>query len=208
MSQEVVLPEMFTGIIQEIGTVMKTERSKGLVRLAIHAPKTASRINQLESVAVNGVCLTAVRVGGGMCVFELIPETQRLTNLRCVRSGSCVNLEPSLSVADRLNGHIVLGHVDGLGTVVRRRQLQGELVLEIKVASDIGRFMIPKGSVTIDGVSLTVASTVGCSRLRVHLIPETLRQTTLAHSKVKDLVNIEIDYVAKLIWQYVKQLAS
>ena len=194
---------MFTGIIQELGTVGRVERSKGLTRLLIHAPKTASKIGRLESVAVNGVCLSVVDVRQQAMVFEAIPETQRLTTLGTVRSGDRVHIEPSLSVTDRLGGHLVFGHVDAMGTVVRRHQAAGELVVEIKIAPALRTLLVPKGPVAVDGVSLTVGASPRASTFAVHLIPETLRQTMLASRCVGDRVNIELDYFAKLIRQFV-----
>ena len=196
---------MFTGIIQEVGTVARVERSRGLVRLTITVPKIASRVERLDSVAVNGVCLSVVAVRHGTIRFEIIGETQRLTTLRTLRSGERVNVEPSLLVLDRLSGHVVFGHVDGVGTVVSRRQLQGELVLTIRLASALRKSLVPKGPVAVDGVSLTVGRALGLSTFTVHLIPETLRQTTLASRRVGDGVNIELDYLAKLTWQFVRR---
>jgi riboflavin synthase len=193
---------MFTGIIREIGTVARVERSNGVVRLTVSAPRTASRAQPLDSVSVNGVCLSVVRVRTGAMTFEVIPETHRATALGTLSRGSRVNLEPSLSVSDRLGGHLVFGHVDGVGTIAARRQRAGELAVEIRVAPALRRFLVPKGPVTVDGVSLTVGRRLAASRFTVHLIPETLRQTTLASRRVGDRVNLEIDYFAKLIWQF------
>jgi riboflavin synthase len=193
---------MFTGIIREIGTVARVVRSAGLVRLTVSAPAIASRVHRLESVAVNGVCLSVVHAREPTMTFEMIPETQRLTTLGTLRSGSRVNLEPSLSLTDRLNGHVLFGHVDGLGAVVKRQQRAGELILDIRVPPTLRRFLVPNGPVTVDGVSLTVGRTLTRSTFAIHLIPETLRQTTLASRAVGDRVNIELDYFAKLIWQF------
>ncbi|MBI4596821.1 MAG: riboflavin synthase [Candidatus Omnitrophica bacterium] len=192
---------MFTGIVQEIGTVVKRQASRGVVRLTIQAPKTAARVRPLESVAVNGACLSVVAVARGALAFEMIPETQRLTTLGALRIGDPVNLEPSLSLTDRLNGHVVLGHVDGVGRVIKRQQRRGELVLTIRVAPPLRRLLVPKGPVTVDGVSLTVGQRLTASSCAVHLIPETLRRTTLRCREVGDVVNIELDYLAKLVAQ-------
>src|SRR3989338_6773903 len=136
---------MFTGIIQEIGVVTAIKRSGGIVRLSIYAPKTGVRLKRLESVSVDGVCLSVVSAQKGFLSFEVIAETQRLTTLGSLRVGSRVNIEPSLTLTDRVNGHFVFGHVDGAGKIVRRKQLAGELVLEIRVADRIRRFLVPKG---------------------------------------------------------------
>ena len=195
---------MFTGIVQELGVVGRVERSKGLTRLSVHAPKTAGRVGRLESVAVNGVCLSVVDLRGQTMDFEVIPETQRLTTLGTVRAGEQVHLEPSLSVADRLSGHLVFGHVDALGTVVKRRQAAGELVVEIRVSPSVRKLLVPKGPVAVDGVSLTVGAAPTASTFTVHLIPETLRHTTLSIRQVGERVNVELDYFAKLLRQWLK----
>jgi len=196
---------MFTGIIRETGTILRVERANGVARLTVHAPKTASRVGRLESVAVHGVCLSVVDVRRQAMLFEVIPETLRLTTLGGVRSGARVHLEPSLSVTDRLGGQILFGHVDGLGTVVRRRQRAGELVLELRVPAALRKFLVAKGPVAVDGVSLTVGESPSASTFRVHLIPETLRQTTLGARAVGDRVNLELDYLAKLVHQFLRR---
>jgi riboflavin synthase len=198
---------MFTGIIREIGTVARRERSRGVIRVTIAAPRTARRVQRLESVAVNGVCLSVVAVRRDTLLVEVIRETQRLTTLGSLERGSRVNLEPSLSLTDRLNGHVVLGHVDGTGAVSARRAQAGELVLTIRLASALRRRLVPKGPVTVDGVSLTVGRSLTPSTFSVHLIPETLRQTTLASRRVGDRVNIEVDYFAKLVQQFLRGAA-
>ena len=194
---------MFMGIIKEIGTVERVERKGGVTRLAIHAPKTAARIQPLESVAINGTCLTAVRVGQGALTFEIIQKTRGLTTVGALRPGERVNVEPSLSLADRIGGHILLGHVDGCGTVTRRSERAGELVLNIRVPEGVRRFLVPNGPVAVDGVSLTVGPRLAASTFSVHLIPETLRQTILRGAQPGQRVNVEVDYLAKLVRQIV-----
>lgn len=199
---------MFTGIIRELGTVVRMERRNGLLRLGLSAPQTATGVQRLESVAVNGVCLSVVDVRQHTLTFELIRETQRLTTLGTLRSGDQVHVEPSLTLTDRLNGHILLGHVDGMGAVVRRRQVGGELVMEIRVGAGLRKFLVPKGPVALDGVSLTVGQALTASTLTVHLIPETLRQTILRSRRVRDHVNVEVDYFAKLVHQFLNARVS
>ena len=195
---------MFTGIIRELGTVERITRAQGITRLAIRAPGIASRIQRLESVSVNGVCLSVVDIRQQMLVFEMITETQRLTTLAALRTGNRVHLEPSLSITDRLNGHIVFGHVDGLGKIVKRRDLKSELILEIRIPTALRPFLVSKGPVAVDGVSLTVGKTLTASTFTIHLIPETLRQTLLRSRTVGDRVNVELDYFAKLIHQFLR----
>ena len=112
---------MFTGVIRELGTIERIERRAGLVRLAVFAPNTAARVQRLESVAINGACLSVVETRRHTMVFEMIPETQRVTALGALRAGDRVHVEPSLTLVDRLNGHVLLGHVDGRGTIARRQ---------------------------------------------------------------------------------------
>ena len=199
---------MFTGIIRELGAVERVARAKGLIRLAIYAPKTAERAAPMESVAVDGACLTVAGICRGTLTFELIPETQRLTTLGALRAGSRVHLEPSLTLADRLGGHLLLGHVDGLGTVAGRRQRAGESVLEIRVPSGLETLLVPKGSVAVNGVSLTLGERSSGSTFAVHLIPETLRRTTLGSLERGDRVNIELYYIAKLVRHFLRHKTS
>lgn len=193
---------MFTGIIRELGTVERITRAQGITRLAIRAPGIALRVQRLESISINGVCLSVVDIRQQMLVFEMITETQRLTTLAALRTGNRVHLEPSLSITDRLNGHIVFGHVDGLGKIVKRRDLKGELILEIRIPTSLRPFLVSKGPVAVDGVSLTVGKTLTASTFTIHLIPETLRTTTLRSRTVGDRVNVELDYFAKLVHQF------
>ena len=193
---------MFTGIIQELGTVARAERSRGLLRLSVHAPKTASKVGRLESIAVNGVCLTVAAIRQGTMTFDVIRETQALTTLGSLRRSDRVNLEPSLGVTDRLSGHFVFGHVDGVGTIAGRRQQDGQVRLDLRVPGSLHKFLVSKGPVAIDGVSLTVGRVARGSAFSIHLIPETMRQTTLGAQRIGSRVNVELDYVAKLVQQF------
>jgi len=190
---------MFTGIVQELGTVIAVDSANGLKRLRLQAPQTAAGLVVGESVAVNGVCLTAVQVRRGLIVFEMIAETARLTTLGHLAAGSRVNLERSLRLSDRLGGHLVLGHVDGMGQVRRVVQQPSQVQLDIRVDRRVGRFLVPKGPVAVDGVSLTVGERRSPTAFSIYLIPETSRRTTLSLRRAGDRVNIEADYVAKLI---------
>lgn len=192
---------MFTGIIQELGTVRTVARTRSLMRLGIHAPQTVANAQRGESVAVNGVCLSLIRHHQSLLEFEVIPETQRLTNLGRLRVGAHVNLERSLTLSDRLNGHLVLGHVDGVGRIISRQQRPGQVVLRIRMDRKFRRYVVPKGPLAVDGVSLTVGESLRATECSVFLIPETIHRTTLGVRQVGDLVNIEVDYVAKLVAQ-------
>jgi riboflavin synthase len=190
---------MFTGIVREQGVVVRTRRAGGLLTITIQAPKTVAAAEVGESVSIGGVCLSVVAVRRGTLSVEAIGETQRCTTLGRLRPGARVNLERSLRLTDRLSGHVVLGHVDGVGTIVKRAQRAGELVLTVRSPSSLRRWLVPKGPIAVDGVSLTVGPSLTASTLTVHLIPETLRQTTLTALKVGDEVNLELDYLAKLM---------
>ena len=195
---------MFTGIVQELGTVVAVERKQGLTRLRIHAPHTAPSVFPGESLAISGVCLTVVRTDRGILAFEIIPETVRLTNLGKLSVGARVNVERSLSLSDRLNGHLVLGHIDGVGKVTRYTRASGEVAVSIRVDRTLRNFLVPKGPIAVDGVSLTVGPQRSADTFSVFLIPETIHKTTLGVRRVGDLVNIEIDYFAKLIAQLLR----
>ena len=191
---------MFTGIIQEIGTVARVRRVGDITALTIAAPKVSAGLGLGESVAVNGVCLSVVRAGRGHVKFEMVPETQRLTTLGGLRAGSRVNVEPSLRLSDRLNGHLVLGHVDGIGRITRLRRRGEHVEMSLRIPAALGRYCISKGSIAVDGVSLTVGVWRPPLLGTVYLIPETLRRTTLGLRRVGEAVNLELDYVAKLVW--------
>ncbi len=195
---------MFTGIVQELGTVVRVERRDAVDRLTVQASKVADGLQVGESVAVNGVCLSVVRQRQSDLVFEVIPETRRLTSLKTVAAGSRVNLERSLTLNDRLNGHLVLGHVDGVGRIVRRSHKASDVMLEIRVDRALRRFIVPKGPIAVDGISLTVGTKLTAASFHVFLIPDTIRKTTLGLRKTGDLVNIELDYFAKLITQLIQ----
>jgi len=191
---------MFTGLIEEVGVVERVER-RG-VYLAVVVRSSFEDIELKDSVNVDGACLTVVGVDGGRLTFEVSPETQRLTTIGRVRAGRRVNLERALKVGDRLGGHFVLGHVDGVGTV-RSRSREGDfLVLEFEVPEKICAYMVPKGSVAVNGVSLTI-NEVFKNGFKVGIIPYTLEKTNLGELKAGDEANIEADvlgkYVARLL---------
>ncbi len=195
---------MFTGIVRELGKVEQVTHQEGVMLLDVKAPKTAPLVKVMESVAVQGVCLSVVKKRKGVLTFEAIPETQRLTNLGQVKQGDSVHLEPSLCLNDRLDGHFVYGHVDGLATLTKREETPGQLSLTLKLPKDVMRYVVPKGSLAIDGVSLTVGDKVGATTCSVYLIPETLKRTTLGKRAVGDQLNIEIDYLAKVVEKVLK----
>jgi riboflavin synthase len=183
---------MFTGIVRELGTVEAVERGGGAVRIGVRAPDTAGRTAVGDSVSVNGVCLTAVAVADGVIAFDAVPETLRRSSLGRLEPGASVNVEPALRAGEPLGGHIVQGHVDGVGRV-RRADDEG---LEIEAPEDVLRYCVEKGSIAVEGVSLTIA-TIGEESFGVALIPHTREVTTLGVAAVGDELNLEVDVLAK-----------
>jgi len=186
---------MFTGIIETLGTV--TGRGSGA--LVVRPKRPFKGLSRGESVSVNGCCLTVERRSGRQISFRLLPETIRVSTLGNLRVGDPVNLERSLKVGDRLGGHLMLGHVDGRGTVVARSKKGRNWTLEIEIPSALTGFLVPKGSIGLDGVSLTLDPKIQKGRVKVHLIPHTGRATTLGGKPVGSRVNVEVDLIAKVL---------
>lgn len=183
---------MFTGIVRELGRVEAVEPAEALVRLRIRAPETAADAVVGDSVAVNGVCLTAVEAGDGTIAFDAVPETLRRSSLGRLEPGSAVNVEPSLRAGDRLGGHFVQGHVDGIGHV-RSADEEG---LEIEAPAAVLRYCVEKGAIAVEGVSLTIAA-LGDDGFSVALVPHTREATTLGALGAGDEVNLETDVIAR-----------
>jgi riboflavin synthase len=187
---------MFTGLVQDLGRVAELHQTSGGVRVAIES-RLAGELTEGDSVAVNGVCLTAV----GLCAGErfgadVMHETLRRSSLGGLEAGSTVNLELPLRPADRLGGHIVQGHVDGLGAVAAVREEGFARVVTVEAEPELLRYVVEKGSIAVDGVSLTVAR-VDEASFDVSLIPETLERTTLGRAEAGTVVNLEADVLAK-----------
>jgi len=196
---------MFTGIIQQIGTVRSQRQSEG-GSLTLDVGPLAPDIAVGDSVCVSGVCLTATRVQPPLATFDVSAETLRLTTLGRLREHDRVNLEPALRVSDRLGGHFVSGHVDGTGAIRRMEALPGEVRLEVEVPSGLADLMIMKGSVAVDGISLTIAA-LRPTAFEVSVIPHTLRETTLQSKTPGDAVNIECDMIGRWIKRLLGQTA-
>ena len=187
---------MFTGIVRELGLVEGAEGGDAGVRLRVLAPVTAASAAIGDSVAVNGVCLTATSVSDGILAFDAVPETLRRTTLGRLRPGSEVNVEPALRAGEPLGGHIVQGHVDGVG-LVRSLEPEGDgMRLELEVPPELLRYCVEKGSIAVEGVSLTIAR-LGAESLTIALVPHTLAATTLGRLTLGDPVNLEADVLAK-----------
>lgn len=186
---------MFTGLIADIGSVTELLRDEDGALLSI-ATALAAEIGEGDSVAVNGVCLTATEIDEGGFRAQAMAETLRRSSLDRLQPGSPVNLELALRASDRLGGHVVQGHVDGLATVAAIREEGFSRVLDLRVERALARYLVEKGSVTLDGVSLTV-SALADDGFSVSLIPETLQRTNLGRAREGSLVNIEVDILAK-----------
>jgi riboflavin synthase len=193
---------MFTGLVAELGSVETVEEIVDGVRLRVRA-ELASELAEGDSVAVNGVCLTATGSDGRAFTADVVAETLRRSSLGPLGPGAGVNLELPLRAADRMGGHVVQGHVDGTGTVVEATDEGLGRVVRIAAAPDLLRYVVEKGSITVDGVSLTVAS-IEPDSFTIALIPETLQRTTLGGAVTGLVVNLEVDVLAK----YVEKLTA
>jgi riboflavin synthase len=193
---------MFTGLIADLGQITDLASSADGVRLTVRS-SLASELHEGDSVAVNGVCLTATEVQPTAFSAEVMNETLRLSSLAKARPGAAVNLELPLRPTDRLGGHVVQGHVDATGTIVASDSDGFAQRVEIKAPEEVLRYVVHKGSITVDGISLTVAA-LGSRSFTVSLIPETLERTNLGTAEMGAIVNLEVDVLAK----YVERLMS
>jgi riboflavin synthase len=194
---------VFTGLVAATGTVTEADRSEAGTRLAIDAGPLAAELAEGDSVAVNGVCLTATGVTGGAFSADVMSETLDRSSLGPLEAGDRVNLELPLRATDRLGGHVVQGHVDGVGEVRSVTEDGFARLVEVAAAPELLRYVVEKGSIAVDGVSLTVAA-IAADAFTVSLIPETLERTTLGGAAPGRAVNLEVDVLAK----YVEKLVS
>jgi riboflavin synthase len=193
---------MFTGLVQDRGRVEEVEDTGDGVRLRV-VSRLAGELDEGDSVAVDGVCLTATAVDGDGFAADVVAETLRRSTLAGAAAGSAVNLELPLRASDRLGGHVVQGHVDGVGTVVEATEEGFGRRVWIEVPPDLLRYVVEKGSIAVSGVSLTVAE-IADDRFAVALIPETLERTTLGNAAPGERVNIEVDVLAKYVEKLLK----
>ena len=187
---------MFTGIVEELGTVAAVTDQGDAIRLTVSAGTVLEGTRLGDSIAVNGCCLTVAELGEGTWTADLMQETLDKTSLAGVAPGDQVNLERAVTMDSRLGGHIVQGHVDGVGEVLSRQPSEHWEVVEISLPAELARYLVDKGSITVDGVSLTVVA-AGAESFTVSLIPETLARTTLGTRRAGDRVNLEVDVLAK-----------
>ncbi|MEP6696542.1 MAG: riboflavin synthase [Pseudonocardiales bacterium] len=189
---------MFTGIIEELGTVIARDSLSDAARLTVSAPATAAQAGIGESVAVNGVCLTVAAGGAGQFTADVMRETLQRSSLGALAPGDRVNLERPVTLSGRLGGHLVQGHVDGVATILDRQAASHWEVVRVGLQPALARYVVEQGSVTVDGVSLTVVE-AGDDSFTVSLIPTTLALTTLGRKGPGDPVNIEVDIIAKYV---------
>jgi len=189
---------MFTGLVEEVGTAVALDLSRQQKRLEISARKLAEKVRLGDSVAVNGCCLTVARFEGDRLAFDLLQESLDRTNLKNVVPGSRVNLELALAAGDRFGGHFVQGHVDCAAPIVAAQESGADLRVEIELPAEFAQYVVPKGSIAVNGISLTVAELAPKS-FAVWLIPQTRAATNLEAAKPGELVNLEFDLLAKYV---------
>lgn len=194
---------MFTGLVETIGSIVSLNACDELAVLSLRAERFAGELMLGQSVAVSGACLTVSGIDGNVFAVDMTPETLKKTKFRNIHAGTKVNLERALLATGRLDGHIVTGHVDGLGQVRKLLRNREGYILTLSMEEEISHMMVPQGSITVDGVSLTVARRAGntCS---VSLIPTTLESTTLGELRPGDEVNIETDILGKYVRQFLE----
>lgn len=189
---------MFTGIVEEIGTVMGIQKGKHAIKMRIKAKKVLEDTKLGDSICTNGVCLTVTHMTKDYFEVDVMPETVLKSNLGMLQQGSLVHLERALTLQSRLGGHMVSGHIDGTGEIIHKKQDENATWLTIYSKAELLKYMIYKGSIAIDGVSLTVAE-VGAEDFKVSIIPHTANHTFLLQRKIGDCVNLECDLIGKYV---------
>jgi riboflavin synthase len=195
---------MFTGLIQDVGKIQAVEPAGGGVRLTLSTRLDLASLKIGDSISVDGVCLTVVRMSGTAFTAEVSPETLRKSTLSAARQGRPVNLETALKMSDPLGGHLVSGHVDGTGEILEVIPEGNSWRYRFGTSREISRYLVEKGSVAVDGISLTVAE-CGDSEFTVSVIPHTAQSTTLGNKKAGDRVNLENDIIAKYVEKFLRQ---
>ena len=198
---------MFTGIAEEKGIIKEIKKGSQFFRLTIGCSRVLEGTKVGDSIAVNGVCLTVSDLAEGSFSADVMPETMRHTSLDLLSVSSPVNLERALRLSDRLGGHLVSGHIDGVGKLKKCSEENNAIWLTVEVPADFLKFVVPKGSVALDGISLTVAR-IYHDAFAVSLIPHTAKATTLGEKHVGDLLNIECDLIGKYVYKLMTQKNS
>ncbi len=192
---------MFTGIIEGIGTIEKIEKNpknRSAIKMTVDLDKQAKGLKIGQSVAINGVCLTVTKISKNKCNFEMIEETTKKTSLGNLKTGSIVNIERSIRAGERMEGHFVLGHIDGVGTIKKIEKKPKEIKIWFDISNQLARYVVKKGSIAVDGISLTVVDVMK-NNISVCLIPHTMKVTNFNSKKIGDKINIETDILGKYI---------
>jgi riboflavin synthase len=192
---------MFTGIIEGLGSIVQFDKktsNRSAAKMKIKLGKIVKGLKIGDSIAINGVCLTAIKISNDIAEFEMVDETIKKTNLGTLQNGNKVNIERSLKVGERLEGHFVLGHVDGVGMISKLQKQTNQVKIWIKIPKELSKYIIKKGSVTVDGISLTVVDVLK-DQFSVSIIPHTMKITNLNYKKIGEKVNIETDILGKYI---------
>lgn len=192
---------MFTGIIEGIGTIEKIEKNpknRSAIKMTVDLDKQAKGLKIGQSVAINGVCLTVTKISKNKCNFEMIEETTKKTSLGNLETGSIVNIERSIRAGERMEGHFVLGHIDGVGTIKKIEKKPKEIKIWFDIPNQLARYVVKKGSIAVDGISLTVVDVMK-NNISVCLIPHTMKVTNFNSKKIGDKINIETDILGKYI---------
>lgn len=195
---------MFTGIIKEIGIVNEISKSENNIILGISSKKVIKELEIGSSISVDGVCLTAIKITSTMFFVEAVEETLKRTTLNDLINGNKVNLETSIKPSEGMGGHIVQGHIDGIGTISKIERQEGSWLYSINVQEDIKEFIVEKGSIAIDGISLTVVKLKG-DDIIISIIPFTIKNTTIGEKKVGGKVNIEVDIIGKYVKNFLEK---
>lgn len=187
---------MFTGLIEEIGRVEKIWESGKGISMRIGCRKVLEDLNLKDSISIDGVCLTVVGINDDHFNVDVVEETITRSNIKTYTAGHKVNLERALLLSQRLGGHLVQGHVDGTAPIKSQEMIENGTILTVEIPDDLNEFIVEKGSISLDGISLTVASLID-GELSVALIPHTLKSTTIGEKSIGDLINVEVDILAK-----------
>ncbi len=195
---------MFTGIIEELGVIERIEKSRAPYVFTIRAKEILEGLKKGDSVSINGACLTIIGIGVDSFSVNVIKETLTRTNLKDLKQGDGVNLEGSLKADGKIGGHFVTGHVDGVGTIIRKEKREGEILIEVSADQKLLSGIVEKGSIAVDGVSLTVAENKSNSFI-VYIIPHTAEATTLGFKGVDEKVTLEVDILGKFVQKFLTQ---
>lgn len=195
---------LFTGIIEDLGKVKALKSGANSMKLTLESSKIVEDIHLGDSIAVNGVCLTVIAYTNNHFTVEIMPETVKSTNIRSLQIGHVVNLERAMAANGRFGGHFVSGHVDGTGVILRKRKLENAVYVDIGIDRELSKYCMLKGSVAIDGISLTIFE-VQPTQITVSLIPHTFSETILGIKREQDIVNIENDLLGKYVIQQLDQ---